>query len=117
MFLSGIQNKDMHWEKTYFVYLLTSKRNGTLYIGVTNDLARRVYEHKEKVVRGFTQKHDVSILVYYEMHGDINEAILREKQLKKWNRAWKVRLIEKHNPDWNDLYNDGEILPLPNEVA
>ncbi len=69
------------------------------------------------MVRGFTQKYAVSMLVYYEVHGDINEAIRREKQLKKWNRSWKLKLIEKYNPKWNDLYNDGELLPLPVEIA
>ena len=107
----------MYQSKTYYVYILASKRNGTLYIGVTNDLARRTYEHKEKTVKGFTQKYGVSMLVYYEIHGNINAAITREKQLKKWNRDWKLRLIEKHNPRWNDLYNEGEILPLPVEMA
>lgn len=107
----------MFREKIYFVYLLASKRNGTLYIGVTNNLARRVNEHKEKVVKGFTQRYDVSMLVYYEMHDDINEAIRREKQLKKWNRSWKLRLIEKYNPKWIDLYDEGEILPLPKEMS
>ena len=101
------------WEgKTYYVYILASKRNGTLYIGVTNSLVRRVYEHKEKIVKAFTQKYNVSMLVYYEEHGEIVAAIRREKQLKKWNRSWKLKLIEKHNPQWNDLYNDGEIVPL-----
>ncbi|HJR57090.1 MAG TPA: GIY-YIG nuclease family protein [Rhizomicrobium sp.] len=87
----------------YFVYILASKRNGTLYIGVTNDLARRVGEHKEKMMPGFTRSYGVDILVWYEVHGDVNEAIAREKQIKGWNRAWKIRLIEKTNPVWNDL--------------
>jgi putative endonuclease len=90
--------------KTYFVYVLASKIGGTIYIGVTNDLIRRVYEHKQKLVEGFTKKYDVSNLVYYEVHSDIEAAITREKQLKKWNRAWKVRLIEETNPNWDDLY-------------
>jgi putative endonuclease len=87
----------------YFVYLLASKRNGTLYVGVTNDLARRVGEHKEKIVPGFTRKHGVDILVWFEAFDDINDAIAREKQIKGWNRAWKIRMIEKNNPVWNDL--------------
>ncbi|MGA2622297.1 MAG: GIY-YIG nuclease family protein [Bacteroidota bacterium] len=103
--------------RIYYVYILASKRNGTLYIGVTNDLARRICEHREKVRKGFTQKYNVSMLVYYEEHGDIRVAIQREKQLKKWNRSWKLRLIEQHNPRWKDLWNEGEILPLPVEMA
>jgi putative endonuclease len=90
--------------KDYFVYILASKIGGTLYIGVTNDLVRRVYGHRQKLAEGFTKKYDVSNLVYYEAHSDIEAAITREKQLKKWNRAWKVRLIEETNPNWDDLY-------------
>ena len=102
--------------KDYFVYILASKRNGTLYIGVTNDLERRTYEHRNNIYPGFTQKYNVHTLTYYEMFDDIYDALLREKQLKKWNRAWKIRLIEKHNPKWKDLCApDGELLPLPNE--
>jgi putative endonuclease len=88
----------------YYVYILASRIGGTLYIGVTNDLVRRVFEHKSKFVRGFTKKYDVSRLVYFEQYDDIQVAIQREKQLKKWNRAWKVRLIEEKNPNWDDLY-------------
>jgi putative endonuclease len=87
----------------YFVYLLASKRNGTLYCGVTRDLARRVGEHKEKAVPGFTRTYGVDILVWFEAFADISDAIAREKQIKGWNRAWKVRLIEKDNPVWKDL--------------
>lgn len=90
--------------KDYFVYILASKIGGTIYVGVTNDLVRRVYEHKQKFVEGFTKKYGVATLVYYEVHSDIEAAITREKQLKKWNRAWKVRLIEEANPNWDDLY-------------
>jgi putative endonuclease len=90
-------------EASYFVYILASRRNGTLYVGVTNDLARRVSEHMDKIVPGFTRRHGVNILVWYEMHGDVNDAIAREKQIKGWNRAWKLRLIEKSNSGWNDL--------------
>ena len=88
----------------YYVYILASKIGGTLYIGVTNDLVRRVFEHCEKVVKGFTAKYDVARLDYYEVHSEVEAAITREKQMKKWNRAWKVRLIEESNPNWDDLY-------------
>jgi putative endonuclease len=88
---------------SYFVYLLASKRNGTLYCGVTSDLARRVLEHKDKVVPGFTRTYGVDILVWFEEFANINDAIAREKQIKGWNRAWKIRLIEKGNRVWNDL--------------
>ncbi len=88
----------------YYVYLLASKRNGTLYVGVTSDLIKRVYEHKDNLVGGFTKKYNVHNLVYFETTEDINSAIIREKQLKKWKRAWKIELIEKNNPEWRDLY-------------
>ena len=88
----------------YFVYILASKRNGTLYIGVTNNLARRVYEHQNNLVYGFTKKYGVHLLVYFEQYDEVIHAIQREKQLKKWNRQWKIELIEKENPEWNDLY-------------
>lgn len=90
--------------KTFYVYILASKRNGTLYIGVTDNLIRRVHEHKNKLVLGFTQKYKVHILVYFEQTSDVNEALKREKQLKKWRRRWKLELIEKENPGWEDLY-------------
>ena len=90
----------------YYVYVLARKRNGTLYIGVTSDLVRRVYEHKSDLVDGFTKKYGVHKLVYYEESDSIDSAIAREKQLKKWNRAWKIRLVEKVNPVWRDLYPD-----------
>ena len=90
--------------KQYWVYILASKRNGTLYIGVTGDLIRRTAGHKEKTVDGFTKKHEVTKLVYFETHESIEHAIIREKQLKKWNRLWKLRLIEENNPEWNDLF-------------
>ncbi|MFA6411827.1 MAG: GIY-YIG nuclease family protein [Syntrophales bacterium] len=89
-----------------YVYILASKRNGTLYIGVTSDLAKRCYEHKNDIVEGFTEKYQVHSLVYYEDHDDIREAIKREKQIKKWNRNWKIRLIEEKNPEWLDLYDE-----------
>jgi len=84
--------------------MLASKRNGTLYTGVTNNLLKRVYEHKSNLVEGFTKKYNVHNLVYYEIHGDIYNAINREKQIKKWKRQWKTELIEKENPEWKDLY-------------
>jgi len=86
------------------VYVLASQRNGTLYIGVTSDLIKRIWEHKNHLVEGFTQKYNVHQLVYFEQHQDMLAAITREKQLKKWNRAWKLALIEKTNPDWRDLW-------------
>jgi putative endonuclease len=89
----------------YYVYILASKPYGTLYIGVTNDLVRRVWEHKNDFVEGFTKKYAVHRLVYYEQCGDVESAINREKQMKKWKRRWKPELIEKMNPDWKDLYN------------
>jgi len=90
----------------YYVYILASQRNGTLYIGMTNDLIRRVWEHKQDLVEGFTKKYGVHRLVWYEPADEPLAAITREKQLKKWNRAWKLRLIEEMNPDWRDLYED-----------
>ena len=86
------------------VYILASKRNGTLYIGVTSDLPKRAWEHKNDLVDGFSKKYGVHSLVYYEMHDNMSSAITREKQMKKWNRAWKLELIEKQNPDWNDSW-------------
>jgi len=92
-------------EHLYYVYILASCRNGTLYIGVTNDVARRTWEHKNDLIEGFTKKYGVHVLVWYELHEDINEAIAREKRMKRWNRAWKVALIERTNSGWNDLYD------------
>lgn len=89
----------------YYVYILANGKNGTLYIGVTDNLVRRVWEHKNNLVKGFTEKYNVHNLVYFEQHLDINEAILREKQMKKWKRYWKIKLINKFNPTWSDLYN------------
>jgi putative endonuclease len=88
----------------YAVYIMASRRNGTLYIGVTNDLARRAHEHRNRAGATFTRKYGVTQLVWYEHFADVNEAIAREKQLKKWERAWKLELIETMNPDWADLY-------------
>jgi len=90
--------------KQYYVYILASKKDGVLYIGVTSDLIGRTWQHKEAVVSGFSKKYWVKKLVYFEVHQDIEQAITREKQMKKWNRDWKIRLIEENNPDWNDLY-------------
>ena len=86
------------------VYILASKRNGTLYVGVTSNLAQRVWQHKEHLVEGFTRRYNVCRLVWFELHGCMESAILREKRMKRWRRAWKVRLIEEANPEWKDLY-------------
>ena len=88
----------------YFLYILASKRNGTLYIGVTNNLLKRVHQHKNDVTEGFTRKYNVHSLVYYEVFNRIQDAITREKQMKKWKRQWKMELIEKSNPNWEDLF-------------
>ncbi len=90
----------------YTVYILASKKNGTLYIGMTNNIERRVFEHKNKLVKGFTSKYDITILVYYKTYSVVLEAIKMEKQMKKWNRQWKIDLIETGNPEWNDLAAD-----------
>ena len=90
--------------KPGYVYILCSKRNGTLYIGVTSDLVKRVYQHRTEVTGGFTSKYHVKRLVYFEAHDDIAAAIAREKAMKKWRRKWKLDLIEEINPDWRDLY-------------
>ena len=92
--------------RQYYVYILTSSKNGTLYIGVTANLVKRVYEHKQGFISSFTKKYKIHKLVYFETTTDIKEAIQREKQLKKWQRQWKIDLIEKHNPNWQDLYFD-----------
>ena len=89
---------------TYYVYLLASRKHGTLYLGVTNDLARRIYEHKTKAVPGFTARYGVDRLVWYEPHQDVEAAITREKKIKKWRRDWKIRLVEETNPYWLDRY-------------
>lgn len=88
----------------HYVYLLASKRNGTLYIGVTTDLKKRIWQHKENVIDGFTKNYDVHMLVYFEIYDDYWAAANREKQIKKWNRVWKLALIEKENQQWLDLY-------------
>ena len=98
--------------RTYFVYILASKRRGVLYIGFTSDLNIRVSQHRLEEMEGFTKKYFVKHLVYYEMFANPSSGIEREKRLKKWNREWKIRLIEKHNPEWQDLFLNGNILPL-----
>jgi putative endonuclease len=88
------------------VYILASRKSGTLYVGVTSNLIKRVWEHKNNLVKGFTKEHNVHTLVWYEPHETMESGILREKQLKKWNRDWKISLIEKMNSSWRDLYDD-----------
>jgi putative endonuclease len=88
----------------FYVYLLASKKHGTLYLGVTNDIVRRVYEHRTKAVPGFTSRYDIDKLMWFEIYEDAATAIAREKELKKWRRDWKIRLIEETNPEWDDLY-------------
>ena len=98
------------WESiqkmAYYVYILASGYNGTFYIGVTRDLVRRVFEHRNGFIEGFTKKYKVSILVYFEEYEEAQEAVLREKRLKKWNRQWKINLINSKNPEWRDLYKE-----------
>ena len=89
--------------KQYYVYILTNKTDKVLYIGITSNLIRRIYEHKNKLVEGFTKKYNLSKLVYFETTNDVNSALIREKQLKNWHRDWKLNIINKHNPDWKDL--------------
>jgi putative endonuclease len=100
------QSRELTMTKTYYVYILASKRNGILYIGVTNNLERRLYEHRNNLLEGFTNKYNVHHLVSYEDVNDIQSALQREKQLKRWDRRWKLELIEKANPEWRDLAND-----------
>lgn len=98
------------------VYMLASQRNGTLYTGITSDLVRRIWEHRNDLVEGFTKRYRVHTLVYFELHDDISYAIRREKQIKKWNRAWKIELIEQTNPQWKDLWPpliESETMDLP----
>jgi putative endonuclease len=90
--------------RAFYVYILATRKDGPLYVGVTNDLVRRVAEHKSKALKGFTSKFNVNRLVYFETFGQPDAAILREKQLKRWRREWKVQLIEKENPEWDDLF-------------
>ena len=92
--------------KSYYVYILTSKRNGALYIGITNSLVRRVCEHKNDLINGFSKRYHIHTLVCYQRFDDVKSAIQHEKRLKKWNRKWKLALIEENNPEWKDLYED-----------
>ncbi len=91
---------------SFYVYILTNARDGTLYTGITNNLIRRVYEHKSGEIEGFTKKYKTNKLVYFEETPDVQSAITREKRIKKWRRSWKIELIEKNNPQWRDLYYD-----------
>ena len=93
-------------EKQFYVYILASKRNGTLYTGVTSNLIKRIWQHKNELLEGFSKKYKVKNLVYYEVHNNVGSALTREKQIKKWRRAWKLRLIEEKNPEWKDLYKE-----------
>jgi putative endonuclease len=99
-------HKSSKMDRVSYVYLLASKPYGTLYIGVTSNLVQRIWQHREKLVAGFTQEHGAAYLVWYEVHSDILEAIRREKLIKKWRRDWKVNLIQAMNPEWRDLYAD-----------
>ena len=90
----------------YFLYILASRKNGALYIGVTSNLVKRIFEHKNNLTEGFSKRYNAHNLVYFESHKAVKDAIEREKKLKKWNRQWKIDLIEKNNPEWNDLYNN-----------
>ena len=103
-------------KKDFHVYILSSKRNGTLYIGVTSDLIKRVWEHKNNLVEGFTRKYNVHKLVYFERYEDPENAIKREKRLKKYDRKWKLDLIEERNPNWEDLYEE-LISGFPDQVG
>jgi len=89
---------------SYYVYILASRKDGAIYIGITNDIVRRIYEHRTKAIPGFTSKYNITRLVWFEVYNDPTSAITREKELKKWKRAWKIQLIEKQNPDWKDPY-------------
>jgi putative endonuclease len=92
--------------KKYYVYILAKTYNSTFYVGITSDLTKRIWEHKNEIADSFTKKHDIKTLVYYEVFDDPENAIRREKRLKKWSRAWKIKTIEKMNPQWKDLYDD-----------
>ncbi len=102
----------MHRDFAPAVYILASRRNGTLYAGVTSNLIARVHQHREGLVAGFTQDYGVKLLVWFEMHATMDTAVQREKRIKKWNRAWKLELIEAGNPDWRDLAEDFGFDPL-----
>lgn len=92
--------------RIFYIYIMASQRNGTIYIGVTNNLIKRAYQHRNGLIEGFTKEYKVNRLVYFEEYSDIREALPREKQLKRWKRSWKLELIEKNNPTWRDLYDD-----------
>ncbi len=94
-------------ERKFFVYIVANKRNGTIYVGMTNDIGRRAWEHREGLVEGFTKRYDLKMLVYYEVHDTALQAIQRESNIKHWPRRWKLELIEKTNPGWRDLFEDG----------
>ena len=98
--------QSIHFEMTYWIYILASKPGGTLYVGVTNDLVRRVYEHREGLAESFTKRYGIKMLVYFEPHETIEAALQREKNLKHWSREWKIELIIGSNPDWRDLYDE-----------
>jgi putative endonuclease len=102
----GGQNPGNSPMNNYYVYIMANKRNGTLYVGFTHDLVKRVYEHKNDLVKGFTQRYGIHMLVYYEQHENSEAAITREKRLKVWQRKWKIRIIEEMNPEWEDLYDE-----------
>jgi len=104
LFPNGMIKKPM--DKQFFIYILASKKNGTIYTGVTSDVPGRIWQHKEGIIEGFTSKYRVKLLVYFEAHDNAEAAIIREKRIKKWNRAWKIRLIEEKNPQWSDLYHE-----------
>ena len=101
----GPSSWDISVSKTYSVYIMASERNGTLYVGMTSDLIRRVWEHREGMVPGFTKTYGVKQLVYFEIHADVGMAISRETRMKKWKRRWKMEVIEASNPTWSDLYH------------
>lgn len=92
-------------EKKFYIYILASKKNGFLYTGITSNLSKRIYDHKNEITKGHTSKYKIKRLVYFEVYDDFDNAVTREKKLKKWRRQWKVDLIEKDNPDWSELYN------------
>lgn len=93
----------------YYIYIITNRKDGVLYIGVSNDLERRMFEHKNKLIKGFSSRYNLDKLIYFEVYQYINDAIKREKNMKKWKRAWKVKLIEESNPSWKDLSKDWEL--------
>jgi putative endonuclease len=104
--LPGLTRQSIRFEMSYWVYILASKPGGTLYVGVTNDLIRRVYEHREGLAESFTKRYGVKMLVYFEPHETIETALQREKNIKHWSREWKIDLIIGSNPDWRDLYDE-----------